>query len=114
MVFPLKNGKWDANKYNSLVTTVYDTVKNKNLGKPYQLNNGKKYAITMTVSHDNRDYETLLDQRREVYASLVGLIYLETTRLEFLQGHCAGQPDGQVNVESGIVYTQSLKSAGRQ
>lgn len=114
MVFPLKNGKWDANKYNSLVTTAYDTVWNKGLGKPYQLDNGKKYAITLTVSHDNRNYKTVLDQRREVYASMVGLIYLETTRLEFLQGHCSGQPDAQLNVESGIVYAQSLKSAGRQ
>ena len=112
MVFPLRNGKWDANKYNTLVTAAYDTVRN--LGESYQLDNGKKYGITLTVSHDNRNYRTLLDQRREVYASLVGLIYLKTTRLEFLQGHCSGQPDAQVNVETGIVYTQTLVSTGRE
>lgn len=109
LVFPLaNNGKWNANLYNNL-GAEYDTLRN--LGKPYQLNNGKKYSSSLTVMQaDNRDFFVFQDKRFEVYAPLVGLIYKESTQLTYLQGTCYGQQQ----VASGVIYFQTLKTTGHE
>lgn len=109
LVFPLKNnGRWNANMYNKLEMTAYDSLTN--LGKAYQLNNGQTYPVTLTVSHDDRNFITAHDKHVEVYALSVGLIYRETTYLIYLQGPC----EGEQIIESGTAYTQTLDSMGRE
>jgi len=109
LFFPLvENGKWNANLYNNL-GAEYDTLRN--IGKPYQFSTGEKYATTLTVKQaDNRDFFVYQDKRLEVYASSIGLIYLEKTQLTYLQGACYGQQ----KVATGIIYSQTLKSTGHE
>jgi hypothetical protein len=109
LTFPLvSNGKWNANLYNNL-GEEYDTLKN--FGRPYQLSNGKKYPVTLTVAqNDNRDFFVYQDKRFEVYAPSTGLIYKEVTQLTYFQDPCYGEQ----KVRTGLIYKQTLKSVGHE
>ncbi|MBI1767970.1 MAG: hypothetical protein HYR67_06325 [Bacteroidetes bacterium] len=109
LFFPfVNNSKWNGNQYNNLAKEDYVL---KNYGQSYQLSNEKKYSTTLTVEQsDNQDFFVYQDKRVEVYAVSIGLIYKETTQLTYFQNPCYGQQ----KVKTGIIYTQMLKSYGRE
>jgi hypothetical protein len=71
---------------------------------------GITFEKAVTVQHENNeDFIVFLDQRKEVYARNVGLIYKEITALNYcVEDNCRGQEI----IESGTVYKQELIEYG--
>jgi len=117
LIFPLvNNSKWNGNQFNNLAEEDYIL---KNFNQSYQLSNGKKYATTLTVEESNiPDFFVKYDKRIEVYAPSVGLIYKETTQLSYFTNQCTTPSMtccyGHQEVASGIIYSQTLSSYGRE
>ncbi|GHN02890.1 hypothetical protein WSM22_43790 [Cytophagales bacterium WSM2-2] len=109
LVFPFTSvTKWNANLYNDLEAEENSL---KNINQSYQLPGGKKFPTTQTVvQSDNDDIFVKHDVRFEVYAPSAGLIYKETTQLEYFQQPCYGDQ----KVRTGLIYTQSLLKYGRE
>lgn len=106
--FPPYNGqRWNGNLYN---TVEVENYRLDSLGQG-QTRLGQHYDDCVTVvQRDNQDLIVFFDQRKEVYAANVGLIYKEMTQLNYCsQPACLGQQ----LVEQGIIYKQWLKEYGK-
>ncbi|HCW07884.1 MAG TPA: hypothetical protein DGG95_11040 [Cytophagales bacterium] len=116
LVFPMASGTlWNGNTYNGNAVEDYTMT---DVGKSYTQGNGKKFSSTVTVvQSDNQDFIVYQDKRIEVYAASVGLIYKETTQLTYFQNDCGSGNTcclGTQDPKTGIIYTQELKSYGRE
>jgi hypothetical protein len=101
-----KNAEWEGNLYNTLGE---DTYMIEGLHVPYEVNGLTFDDCVVINQNDNEDFVVSLDQRKEVYARNTGLIYRESTLLNYCTvGNCLGQQQ----VESGRIYTQTIKSHG--
>jgi hypothetical protein len=105
--YPVSSGlTWNANVYNTLDEdefAIADLKDDMTLG-------GTDFSDCLTVTQsNNEDFIVALDQRKEIYAMGVGLVYKDSTMLYY----CT-QPDcvGQEVVEDGIIYKQTIKSYG--
>ena len=109
LVYPFSTtAKWNGNLYNSL---GYDSMKVKSIGQPYAVSSGNKFNNTVTVVQSDEKNFVYQDSRFEVYANAVGLVYKSKVMLNyFTDAACFTQLD----IKTGVIYTQSLNSYGHQ
>lgn len=107
MNYPVKQGlTWDGNKYNTLGKNMYSIV-SVNVAEILGM---LTFDDCLTVQQeDNDDYIVFLDQRKEIYARNIGLVYKDSTAL-----HYCNQPEclGEEQVEEGVIYKQTILSYG--
>lgn len=108
LAFPLyKDKEWNGNAFNTLEEDVY-RIQSK--GGLYQLGTGLEFKNVVVVKLEDRVDELLLDQREEVYAPNVGLIYKKSIVLNYCdEAPCFGQ---QI-IKDGVEYWQTLKEYGQ-
>jgi len=116
MIFPLFSGsRWNGNQYNNLAdngnlfngqgSELYELTE---FDKPLLLSSGLEFQRTSTIVQNNFvDPIVGTDQRKEVYARDVGLIFKEIIQLEYCTTPaCLGQQ----KVDQGVMYVQTLTS----
>lgn len=120
LIFPPARGlKWNGNQFNNLPDNgnVFngkdsETYQVTDFDKPITLETGLEYPKTLTVIQNNfTDAIVGRDERSEVYARNVGLIYKEVIQLEYCTTpSCLGQQ----KVDKGVIYRQTLKAYASQ
>jgi hypothetical protein len=98
---------WDGNAYNNLGKDDYVLQE---VDVPLDLN-GKSFGKTLTVQQEwNDDPIVYRDQREEIYAGGVGLIYKRIIQLHYCTNDaCLGQQ----RIEEGTEMTMVIKQYGK-
>ncbi len=119
LIFPPSlNLMWDGNEFNNVpdggnlfTDTSSDQYFISEFNKPITLPSDFESDQALTVVHnDFSDNIIGIDQRKEVYAKEVGLIYKEVTQLKYCtSSNCLGQQ----RVDKGVILIQSLKEYGQ-
>ncbi len=105
-VFP--NKEWNANALNSLPVDFY---KVESVGSAYQLESLLEFNDVLEINQQDEVDELIRDQREEVYALKVGLVYKKSIVLNYCDDNeqCLV---GQEIIVDGVEYWQSLKEYG--
>lgn len=109
LIFPLKEmAEWDGNSSNALEEEAYTMVE---VNKPFRWRELDYDQSTTVIQKDNQDSIIFLDQRKEVYAQDLGLIFKESVALKFCsQVQCIGKGE----IESGTIYRQYIIENGKE
>jgi hypothetical protein len=108
MKFPLhEENVWDGNVFNSLGRDDYAW---KEIAKPAAFN-GMTFEKTLTVEQeDNEDPIVFRDERKEVYAMDIGLVYKEIIQLNYCTADaCLGQQ----KIDHGQEVTMVIREYGK-
>lgn len=106
--FPLTDrDRWDGNQYNQLGEDVYQL---QYLRQGFSVN-GQAFGETAQVVQQDDSTLVSRDKRVEVYAKQVGLIYKETTHLQYCS---AGACIGKAQVDFGVRRSVRLLSYGNE
>jgi len=105
--YPVSSGlKWNANTYNTLDE---DEFVIESLKEDIILGDDEFSDCLTVAQNDNDDFIVALDQRKEIYAKGIGLVYKDSTILYYCtQPECLGQEV----VEDGVIYKQTIKGYG--
>lgn len=119
LIFPPSlNLAWDGNQFNNLPDDGNLFAGNKSdqyfiadLDASATLPSGFETDRSLTViQNDFSDNIVGVDQRKEMYARGVGLIYKEITQLKYCtSSNCLGQQ----KIDQGVILKQSLKAHGQ-
>jgi hypothetical protein len=102
-----QNKEWNGNVLNTLEADSYLI---ENVGRSYELPTGISYDDALVINQEDELNELKRDQRKEVYARNVGLIYKKSDVLNYCDdASCFGQ---QI-VKNGVEYVQVLKEYGQ-
>lgn len=107
--FPLKEGNtWNGNAFNSLGEDQYTL---RHVRQPFQANDFS-FSSTVTVEQEfNEDRIVFRDERKEVYAEDVGLVYREIVQLDYCTDDaCLGQQ----KVDEGIEMKMTIIGYGKK
>lgn len=96
--------RWDGNAYNTLGADEYAYAA---IGSPYTAN-GITFENTVQVQQEfNQDPIVYWDERKEIYAAGVGLIYKGVTQLHYCTDDaCLGQQKIDEGTEMEMVITE--------
>ncbi|MDQ2658268.1 MAG: hypothetical protein M3Y60_12670, partial [Bacteroidota bacterium] len=107
--FPVREGtEWNGNAFNSLGE---DTYALKAVRQPLALD-GTTFENTVTIEQErNEDRIVFRDERTEVYAENVGLVYRKIVQLDYCTADaCLGQQ----KVDDGVELTMTIIDYGRK
>lgn len=121
LAFPLSNGRqWNGNALNTLggeescgddTTFSCDIYEIGDMGFQYDLNGEIWNETVEVIQNNNTDLIVKQDVRKEIYVRNIGLVYKESTILEYCTvGSCIGQQQ----IEKGSVLRQTLVSYGKE
>lgn len=106
-IFPLKESlKWNANLYNNLTAEDYSL---KDVGKPFSINTSTYPKSITVVQSDYDDVFISSDNRSEVYAYNVGLVYKKIDQRTYFLEPCYGQQ----KIQKGLLFEQTLIGYGK-
>jgi hypothetical protein len=119
LAFPLAGGKsWNGNAFNVLggkekcgtTQETCDIYRIEDVMEDFEASDGLSFAETVTVVQNNEtDVIVSQDVRKEIYALNAGLVYKESTVLEYCSiGPCLGKQQ----VENGFIYRQVINEYG--
>ncbi len=120
LIFPPSlNLKWDGNQYNNLPGNgelFYDGDDApyfiSEIKKPVSLSTGIESDNSLTViQNDLTDNFTGIDERKEIYAKDIGLVYKEFNQIRYCT---APSCYGQQKIDQGVILTQRLKEYGKK
>lgn len=108
IAFPLfKNREWNCNELNALEEDLYRI---ESAEGSYLLATGVEFSDVLVINQEDELNELLRNQREEVYAQNVGLIYKKSIVLNYCdEGPCFGQQE----IKDGVEYWQTLKEYGQ-
>ncbi len=107
LVFPVSDQKrWDGNAFNTMEEELYTY---EDVYQPFSLNDMDFNSTLKVIQEYNPDSIVMKDQRSEIYAENVGLIYKESIILHYCtENECLGK---QI-IEQGIDFKQELIGYG--
>jgi hypothetical protein len=102
-----KNKEWNGNALNSQDEDIYLI---ESAGVSYALNAELEFDDALVINQENEINNLFRDEREEVYARYVGLIYKKSVVLNY----CDEVPCfGQQIISDGVEYFQVLKEYGQ-
>jgi hypothetical protein len=114
---PFEGAQWNGNELNDLINpntnTNEDIYTIETRAGTCVVNNISFDGCVAVLQEDNEEFVVYHDERREIYARNVGLIYKETIQLHYCNDedrNCVGQQ----MVDDGIIYRQMISSYGAE
>jgi hypothetical protein len=111
MIFPVRNGKsWNANAFNVFGRNEFSY---KSVAMPYTYDN-QQFDKTATVVQSNIANLVERDEREEVYAEDIGLVYRNYTRLNYCDdpSKCPFNRQPNLYIQDGIRRVDKLIAYG--